>query len=178
MTAKVVFSDGSKTMAHNLDDLYERWMLRRQEERSLYVHPIEFPEQPDYRKPSTWEQAEAWYVEVSDQCRKIHEQLTALKNGKPTMPRAKLLAQRETLIAESKYKESLSTFLKSQVKQFRITEVHKRQTNWPEDEYTDNLRQLYYAQKKELQQARRRIAELEAAINALRKQREPYEFDS
>lgn len=27
---RVVFSDGSKEMAHNLDDLMERWLLRRQ----------------------------------------------------------------------------------------------------------------------------------------------------
>lgn len=29
--AKVVFSNGSKAMAHNLDDLYERWMIRHSE---------------------------------------------------------------------------------------------------------------------------------------------------
>lgn len=28
---RIVFSDGSKQMAHNLDDLYERWMLKRSE---------------------------------------------------------------------------------------------------------------------------------------------------
>lgn len=31
MAARVVFSDGSKAMAHNLDDRYQRWMLRREE---------------------------------------------------------------------------------------------------------------------------------------------------
>lgn len=29
--ATVVFANGSKTMAHNLDDQYQRWMLRREE---------------------------------------------------------------------------------------------------------------------------------------------------
>lgn len=28
--AKIVFSDGSKQLAHNLDDLYERWHIRRE----------------------------------------------------------------------------------------------------------------------------------------------------
>lgn len=29
--ARIVFANGSKDMAHNLDDLYERWMMRRNE---------------------------------------------------------------------------------------------------------------------------------------------------
>lgn len=32
--ARIVFSDGSKQMSHNLDDLRERWQMRRQEEQA------------------------------------------------------------------------------------------------------------------------------------------------
>lgn len=31
MTARIVFANGSKQLAHNLDDQYERWQLRREE---------------------------------------------------------------------------------------------------------------------------------------------------
>lgn len=35
--AKVVFADGSKDMAHNLDDLYERWVLRHEVEAKKHT---------------------------------------------------------------------------------------------------------------------------------------------
>ncbi len=44
--ARIVFADGSKAMAHNLDDLYERWQSRREEiqqERGAdeYISPVD-----------------------------------------------------------------------------------------------------------------------------------------
>lgn len=60
--AKVVFSDGSKAMAHNLDDQYERWMLRREElaAEEPYLNPDRDLEMfvPELPVIETGEQAE------------------------------------------------------------------------------------------------------------------------
>lgn len=51
--ARIVFADGSKQMAHNLDDQYQRWMLRREEvvepdpEIGLEVFVPDLPENLD-----------------------------------------------------------------------------------------------------------------------------------
>lgn len=47
MAARVVFADGSKAMAHNLDDQYERWMLKVSEVEVVETGQISNPLERD-----------------------------------------------------------------------------------------------------------------------------------
>jgi hypothetical protein len=64
MPAKVIFSDGSKAMAHNLDDLRERWLARRQKEEYVWQVTLDPPLIHDWENPASIEQAKQWKLEA------------------------------------------------------------------------------------------------------------------
>lgn len=57
--ARIVFADGSKQMAHNNDDLYQRWMMKREEVPAHSRKPETYVEVflPDIVLPSTVDDA-------------------------------------------------------------------------------------------------------------------------
>lgn len=122
MSARVVFANGSKAMAHNNNDLFDRWMLRREQtpkhERNdttaveVYLPDVEVPETyEDIRKlrDSIVEKKmfiEARLADLAKQCQE--EKWTTLKWGNVRRPlahaitRAQLQIQRLGAAAKTK----------------------------------------------------------------------------
>lgn len=61
MAARIVFADGSKGMAHNTNDLFERWLLRRGQLPIQQQTPEALIEEflPDLTEPTTQEEVKA-----------------------------------------------------------------------------------------------------------------------
>lgn len=80
---RVVFSDGSKEMAHNLDDLMERWLLRRQTlpDEVRWREPETFVEDflPELPMLETVEQARSLRVLLVEKQKIITNQLNRIK---------------------------------------------------------------------------------------------------
>lgn len=68
--AKVVFSNGSKAMAHNLDDQYQRWQMRREEltKKNPEVNPELGVEEfvPELPKINTYQEAKDYAKVLAD----------------------------------------------------------------------------------------------------------------
>ncbi len=66
MTARIVFADGSKAMAYNLCDLYERWLIKqdiyRKVKTTRYTRRVKFV---DYTNPQHLEQANQMKEELT-----------------------------------------------------------------------------------------------------------------
>lgn len=111
--ATVVFSDGSKNLAHNLDDLRERWLLRRQEWNLVAApHERELDELPNYASMSLKEMTVAFDKLANDRDN-LQNKLTQIKEsarrsydlkGSDTLDARRYHAQRSLLVAELNYK--------------------------------------------------------------------------
>lgn len=60
MPTRTIFNDGSKQLAHNLDDLYDRWMFRRSQIPEHELTPASEVETflPDVKEPTTTKDGE------------------------------------------------------------------------------------------------------------------------
>lgn len=123
MSARIVFANGSKAMAHNNSDLYERWMLKREQtpesERTdrtaveVYLPDLEVPEAyEDIRKLREFIIEKKMFIEariadLAKQCQE--EKWTTLKWGNVRRPLAHAITRAQLQIqhlgAEAKAKQ-------------------------------------------------------------------------
>lgn len=81
---RVMFSDGSKRMAHNNEDLYERWRLRLETEaQEVERRPETYAEAfaPAVVTPKTMEEAQRQWMTLTEKIAILHREMTLLKQG-------------------------------------------------------------------------------------------------
>jgi len=82
MTARIVFADGSKAMAHNTNDLMFRWHERKSYEpvEIVKIHRDGISIR-DCSQPSSEDEANAWRVELLQQKSTLQSQIHALRKS-------------------------------------------------------------------------------------------------
>lgn len=119
--ARVMFASGSREMAHNLDDLRERWLLRRQEYNQLAPpNALDNSDIPDYRVHWTIKTAKSKEKQLALDILELQGQLTALDferrqeyqlNGVSQDKALLFAAVKLKIVAEIAYKREFRTFL-------------------------------------------------------------------
>lgn len=80
--ARVVFADGSKALARNNEDLYERWRLRLESEiEHVERQPDSYVEQfaPPLATPQTMDEAQRQWVTLTEKIAILHREMALLK---------------------------------------------------------------------------------------------------
>jgi hypothetical protein len=83
--ARVIWSDGSKSMAHNLDDQYERWRMRREEmsiedqERDISRYSELYVQTVDVTKLSTVDDCETLKTAILKSYSYLNSKITEYK---------------------------------------------------------------------------------------------------
>jgi len=111
----IIFAEGSKSAAHNLDDLRERWQLRREAEAQFNQTEAPMIERA-YEIPTTLEGIEALYAEQVRLNQRVQDELNYLRahkaaNSRSAGDKARLL-HKETLGAEFAYRCAFLATLK------------------------------------------------------------------
>ena len=153
MRATIVFADGSKQIAHALDDLYERWEERRiaraEDVAALYEQGIAIPE---IETPSSIEEALVWRTQLLKMKDALLDQRRiVLESGNKFTQAARL---RPIGLAE----QVLMT-------RFAVIKAYVKQHNVSAQSESD--REIIDALKQEVARLRARVAELEGALEGV-----------
>jgi hypothetical protein len=122
--ATIVFANGSKEMAHNLDDLRERWILRKKEEEEYSRVQFDPSEAKDYRNPRDLAESRQWVSELKEEERRIEIDLAAIKNRdrEDRLLSGVYFAYRASFVAEKAYKVAARLYLQAWAKTRREEE--------------------------------------------------------
>lgn len=113
MGARIIWSDGSKALAHNLDDLRERWELSKQVETAGLGTRFELMKLPDWGGVGSFKEIDdlrAFAKAGRDRAMLEYGQAGFSKNGRGHQTYSEY---RLRLLAESQYFEGVLSFLKS-----------------------------------------------------------------
>lgn len=115
MTARVMFSDGSKAMAHNLDDLRERWLARRQKEEYVWKVNLEPPLIYEWNNPASIEQARQWKLQAQSVLAATDMELAQL-NAEGRLDARFFNVRRSRLVMQKTYYVHVMTVLNAIIK--------------------------------------------------------------
>lgn len=148
--ATVIFADGSKQMAHNLDDTRERWHLRvtrdADDVRGIWRRGIIIP---DYTTPGSIDEAHEQRQQLVDMLAKLRAQ-AAIVDAEVRFDQRKV-TQKPISVAVHEISRQLSA-VNAYIKQYNVNT--RDQVN---EDFIQHLREENNALK-------RRIAELEARL--------------
>ena len=117
--ATIVFADGSKELAHNLDDLRERWILRKQQESEVDHVVFDRLSIPDYSLITDKLEALELRDKISARIYEIKAELTEIKarcRGAHITSFVALTAHKESLWAEKCYLHAAKLYLRQLTK--------------------------------------------------------------
>jgi DNA polymerase IIIc chi subunit len=161
-----VFSDGSKDLAHNLDDLRERWLLRKQEVDKLAKEIMSLPKEPDYLNPATLEQSMEWTAHLNNRIGKIQVELSALNHMTHHMDKHLWYAKRQLLIAEHEYRKEIVRQLRPINRRFNEENERIRQrallVNLPE--HVQEMRKYIHDLNIENKRLQKKIGQLQRVL--------------
>lgn len=153
-------SEGSRKDAHNLDDLRERWILRKQTVNEISETSSVLPKEPDYFNPSSFDQLREWRSDIKNRIGQINVELSDL-NHTHYHDKHLWFSQRQSLIAEIAYRLEIIRQMKPIF--VRFTEEKQREErgevleNIPE--HIQELQQLIVKQKKKIGQLQKLLYE-------------------
>lgn len=104
---RIVFSDGSRAMAHNLDDLWERWVLKYEEVPPEVSGGFKRPVKPNH-EITTGEQAWSFYNESRMRSASLQHSIVEQKHIKDRWSSERL----EALKLEYAYWNAVTAYIK------------------------------------------------------------------
>lgn len=118
--ARIMWSDSSRAAAHNLDDLRERWMARREEE-NLFEASLPEHGRLDFTNPSSVEEALAWSDTLLKRYDDIGRWLSNknIRLGSGRMSSHEYHRSRQSMIAEKDYIIGVRRMLRGYVRDAR-----------------------------------------------------------
>ncbi len=151
-------SQGSRNDAHSLDDLRERWLIKRQLANRLQDAPVAEPPEPKFKKPKTHEETETMAHRNRGRIDEIDLELLRLRSQR-SLPRALYTARVIALEEEKVYRKAIAR------------ELHHTQNGLRKDKKTDaekdeimELNQALGAQRRNLRRLNDEVAQLEQAF--------------
>lgn len=113
----LVGAPGSRALAHNLDDLRERWELKNAELEKVFGKTIVITPKIELDENATYQEVQEQYRKAALHAHEVAQQISALKLRKHEMPKHQYELIRQTLGAESEYRLAICKCLKSLAQQ-------------------------------------------------------------